>query len=583
MSYIEYANQGATRNQSLSPQLTQALGFLPDLGVTARVFSGGQPATGSNRVGSTRHDHGGAADVLFFQGGRQLDYNNPEDVPIYQQIVSRGRAAGLTGFGAGENYMTPGSMHIGFGTPAVWGEDGRGANAPQWLRDAYQGAPAGQAPTNTQTTGVQMDGTQQSSGDLSRNQRMMLGFAALRDAGAALQGQNSNFFADTMGGFQQQAQAADDRAFRQMQFDESVRQFGVGQAGSAEERRIREEQERRLVGDRNAQTQMAALQGLTALDAQEEQAMAVAAATGREYTPSAASVAMRQAFMGQLTAAGGTLGDPAAGTPTGGTPTGVAPTGVAPTGGTPTGVAPTGGTPTGVAPTGVPAAGVPAAGVPAQMDVESAAAVIDTPGSSAEQIAQARTYLEGLSPEVASAIGQPRIDALLERSGAAIESATTSAAATEAAASLAASFENYGGQVVDYLIAQEDGSPVFDQNGNPVFNPMVASRAGRFIAGALETPEYQKFRGALDFIANNLTFDKMAAMKAAGITFGSLSNAELEQVAATASTLNIDDPIGTYNALLQIERDYNIDLGLGSAAAGGGSFESGGLTFEEVK
>ena len=87
------------------------------------------------------------------------------------------------------------------------------------------------APTNTQTTGVGMDDTpQQPSGELSRSQRMMLGFAALRDAGAALQGQNSNFFANTMGGFQQQAQAADDRAFRQMQFDESVRQFGVQQA-----------------------------------------------------------------------------------------------------------------------------------------------------------------------------------------------------------------------------------------------------------------------------------------------------------------------------------------------------------------
>jgi hypothetical protein len=82
------------------------------------------------------------------------------------------------------------------------------------------------APTNTQTTGIGMDDTpQQPSGELSRSQRMMLGFAALRDAGAALQGQNSNFFADTMGGFQQQAQAADDRAFRQMQFDRGVTEF----------------------------------------------------------------------------------------------------------------------------------------------------------------------------------------------------------------------------------------------------------------------------------------------------------------------------------------------------------------------
>jgi hypothetical protein len=365
-----------------------------------------------------------------------------------------------------------------------------------------------------------------------------------------------------MGGIQQQAQAADDRSFRQMQFDESVRQFGVQQAGAAEQRGLLTAQERRLLDERNQQTRMAALQGIAALDVQDERARAVAAASGRPYTPSAASVAMRQAFMGQLTNAGGTLGDPAAGTPAGGTPP-IVPA----AGGTPPIVPAAGGTPT---------------GVPA-MTVDAAAAVIDNPASSAQEIADARTYLERLPAPVAEAIGQGRIDALLERSGGAIETAQVAEAADEAAASLAASFENYGGQVVDYLITQEDGRPVFDQNGNPVFNPMVASRAGRFIAGTLETPEYQKFRGALDFIANNLTFDKMAAMKAAGITFGSLSNAELEQVAATATTLNIDDPIGTYNALLQIERDYNIDLGLGGAAAGGGSFESGGLTFEEVK
>jgi hypothetical protein len=88
-------------------------------------------------------------------------------------------------------------------------------------------------PANTQNTGVAMDDTMQqqpSSGELSRDQRMVLGFAALRDAGAALQGQNTNFFVDTMSGFQQQAQAEEDRRFRQAQFDESVRQFEAQQA-----------------------------------------------------------------------------------------------------------------------------------------------------------------------------------------------------------------------------------------------------------------------------------------------------------------------------------------------------------------
>jgi hypothetical protein len=149
MDWLNYANQGATRNQPIAPELAQALGFLPEMGITMDVFSGGQPAQGSGgaRVGSVRHDDGGSADVFFNQNGRRLDWANPDDVPIYQDIVRRARANGVTGFGAGDGYMQPGSMHVGFGTPAVWGAGGRGTNAPEWLRAAYDGAPAGQQPT----------------------------------------------------------------------------------------------------------------------------------------------------------------------------------------------------------------------------------------------------------------------------------------------------------------------------------------------------------------------------------------------------------------------------------------------------
>jgi len=150
VDYVRYANQGATRNLPLSEDLVSALGFLPDLGVQAEVFSGGQPVQGSGqpRVGSVRHDAGGAADVFFYKDGRRLDWANPEDQPIFSEIVRRGRERGLTGFGAGPDYMQPGSMHIGFGKPAVWGAGGRGANAPDWLRQAYYGAEAPQGDTN---------------------------------------------------------------------------------------------------------------------------------------------------------------------------------------------------------------------------------------------------------------------------------------------------------------------------------------------------------------------------------------------------------------------------------------------------
>lgn len=136
-SWLQYANQGATRNKPLSEPLVKAMSFLPDLGVTMQVFSGGQDASGPNRTGSHRHDHGNAADVFFYKDGRRLDWSNPEDRVIFEQIVREGKARGITGFGAGPGYMRQGSMHLGFGSNSVWGAGGRGENAPSWLVNAY--------------------------------------------------------------------------------------------------------------------------------------------------------------------------------------------------------------------------------------------------------------------------------------------------------------------------------------------------------------------------------------------------------------------------------------------------------------
>lgn len=138
-SWLRYDNGGATRSHPLNQKLVSALGFLPEMGVTMDVFSGGQPSAseGGARTGSDRHDHGNAADVFFSKNGKRLDWANPDDVPVFQDIVRRGKAAGITGFGAGDGYMQPGSMHLGFGNNAVWGAGGKGANAPDWLRTAY--------------------------------------------------------------------------------------------------------------------------------------------------------------------------------------------------------------------------------------------------------------------------------------------------------------------------------------------------------------------------------------------------------------------------------------------------------------
>ena len=141
LQWLRYSNQHATRNQPLSGDLVKAMDFLPNMGVTMEVFSGGQDASGRRRTGSHRHDHGKAADVFFYKDGRKLDWANPQDAPIFAEIVRQAKSRGLTGFGAGEGYMMPGSVHIGYGAPAAWGKGGKGRNAAKWLVAALNGGP----------------------------------------------------------------------------------------------------------------------------------------------------------------------------------------------------------------------------------------------------------------------------------------------------------------------------------------------------------------------------------------------------------------------------------------------------------
>lgn len=153
--WLRYSNQNAVRNDPLSPKLVEAMSFLGGMGVTMDVVSGGQEAAGEGgrRKGSTRHDHGMAADVDFYKDGRKLVPSNPEDRAILTQIIQTAKSRGLTGFGEGDDYMGAGRVHLGYGAPGVWGAGGKGANAPAWLREAFYGAPQGEAPVAMSTSG----------------------------------------------------------------------------------------------------------------------------------------------------------------------------------------------------------------------------------------------------------------------------------------------------------------------------------------------------------------------------------------------------------------------------------------------
>nr|WP_317199805.1 hypothetical protein [uncultured Psychrobacter sp.] len=139
-NYIQYANSGSTRNQRLNSELEQALSFLQEEGIVFKVNSGGQPAKGSGgkRVGSTAHDHGHAADGDLYKDGRKLDWNNSKDLPLLKALVEEAAARGINGIGAGDNYMGAGRFHFGIQqNAAAWGKDGKGANAPDWLKTAH--------------------------------------------------------------------------------------------------------------------------------------------------------------------------------------------------------------------------------------------------------------------------------------------------------------------------------------------------------------------------------------------------------------------------------------------------------------
>jgi hypothetical protein len=152
-NWLVMQNQGKTRNQPLSPELINALSFLGPMGVEFRVGSGGQPRLGSGgpRIGSTRHDDGGAADGSFWVNGRMLDWRNPQDIPMLRQIVFAAWDRGLTGIGAGMvyasgevSYMGAGMVHVGGSRqgkdeprdqgPKAWGRAGE--PPAKWLLEA---------------------------------------------------------------------------------------------------------------------------------------------------------------------------------------------------------------------------------------------------------------------------------------------------------------------------------------------------------------------------------------------------------------------------------------------------------------
>ncbi|MFP4402612.1 MAG: hypothetical protein ACLFPL_05290 [Candidatus Nanoarchaeia archaeon] len=135
---IKYVNQGAIRNKGLNPVLENILqASAEEVGVEVQIFSGGQCSNCRRRTGSTRHNNGNAADInILDSNGRLIPLSDSKFTDFMTVAVANGiKGAGADGPG---RYMGQYAMHLDVQSEAVWGHNGKSANAPPKVRRAVQ-------------------------------------------------------------------------------------------------------------------------------------------------------------------------------------------------------------------------------------------------------------------------------------------------------------------------------------------------------------------------------------------------------------------------------------------------------------
>lgn len=215
----------------------------------------------------------------------------------------------------------------------------------------------------------------------------------------------------------------------------------------------------------------------------------------------------------------------------------------------------------------------------------AAYAVIDGSSSTPEDIAQATAFLQNL-PEQARSIagsdaieaavgrGQARVDAMRARSEAAAQDAEQVRARRE-------QLQTEGQKVVDYLLAG-----INTETGEFIINPLMRTQPLRNRVRDYGSVDYTRFESSLNNIIETIAAATVGILADRGVSLGvNLTDTDMDIIRDIGTVMSVDNPLGTLEALRDFEEVMGIDLGLGlgGAAAGGGFFESGGLTFEEVK
>lgn len=338
--------------------------------------------------------------------------------------------------------------------------------------------------------------------NLSRAQRTMLGFAALRDAAASLEGRDSNFFANAMGGFEQARERERLRAQGQMQ------------------------------------NRVAALEALGTINQQIAFNQSLGAA------PDSAILQLREALMaeagfGGAAPAGGMtapMGGGAPARPAGGRPAVTPATGVM--------IDPVTGaeTPYNGEPEVVPAGGpAPAAPAPAAPAVDPMA---DLDAQQAAILAQMRQRAAAGAPTRDLEI---QLEQLQGQRQALAENAQAAGQRQEAALSGAP-------QTVNVLETVQDLRDLIEQNPDRTTGLMGS------ILGNMPGSAAFDARATRDTIGANLAFAELAAMRATSPTggaLGSITERELDLLQSTVANLNLDQsPEAVLAALGDVETRY---------------------------
>jgi hypothetical protein len=385
----------------------------------------------------------------------------------------------------------------------------------------------------------------------------MLGFAALRDAAASLEGRDSNYFSSALGGFE----AAQER--------ERLRAQGI------------------------FQNQVAAAQAL----AQVQADIARNRAFGIE--PTEAQLTLERILSGAVL---GGFGGVTPSVTTGATPR------VVPAGGAP------GATPSVVQPAdqvladqairldpetgGVDAAGRPMPAetpqpvvTPSEPPTEAAPTPVAepdvaAPNDFAAQIGELDDEFSRLNNQVtqrlAAGAGITDLQFLIEENRARRAELTQAQAAAEETAAQQRAETATSAERAERLILPEINEALdflvrgFDEQGRPVFNPVLETAPGRAIAGALEGPEYQNYVGVIQTLRTGVLLDALEQA-----TVGALSDGEREALSAAQGQLDPANPQGTYRAIMRMQEIAQESINRRNREAGISNGADDGLSEED--